>query len=562
MLQVQHLRAGFGAASVLDDATFILNDGEHVGLVGPNGSGKSTLLRCLADALQPDAGTIVRAPASLRVGYLAQSSLDMRSGSLDDVLAEAQAELTLAAASLQKAAEALATAGNQATALASYETALSRFEALGGYAREQRANSVLAGLGLAHVARTAPVTALSGGQKTRLGLALLLLSEPDLLLLDEPTNHLDLEALDWLEGFVRTYPGTVLLVSHDRAFLDRTVTRILWLDPERRRIASYPGTYRDFAAARRHEAALQAAAWRQQQQYVALVQRDVARLKSGALAIERSTTPRQPGIRKLARKKARLGLARERKLERYLASDERVEKPRLRWPLNLDFGPSPPSGRAALTLDAVSFGYDGGPPLLRDVSLNVRFGQRVVLVGPNGAGKTTLLRLMAGYLEPRSGTVKRGASVRLGWVAQEREALVPSLSVLESVLRERPMSETDARAFLPFFHFDGEKALRRVGDCSLGERSLLQLALLMLRGCNLLLLDEPLNHLDIDSRERLEEALGAFEGTVVAAAHDRAFLRSFGRRVIEVSHGSAIWFEGSYAEYERRDPTPRLETDV
>ena len=378
---------------------------------------------------------------------------------------------------------------------------------------------------------------MSGGQKTRLGLATLLLAEPDVLLLDEPTNHLDVDALEWLEDFVNDYPSSVLVVSHDRVFLDATVSRVLYLDPQDRTVRSYVGGYSDFAAARERERELQLESWRRQEEYVQRVRSDVGRLKSEARSIEISTTPRQPGIRRHARRKAAVAKSRERKLERYLASDERVERPRPRWPTNLNFGAPPPGGRVMLRLEDVGFAYPGAPPLFEHLNLEVRYGQRLGLVGPNGAGKTTLLRLISGELQPSAGSVQLGAGVKLGVMAQEQETLDPALSVLETVLRERPMSEQDARSFLPYFMFSGDSVFKSVSACSLGERSRLQLARLVLQGCNLLLLDEPINHLDVESREHFEAALDAFEGTVIVVAHDRAFLRSFARRLLEVREG-------------------------
>lgn len=505
VLQVQHLEKSYGVATVLSDVSFVLNDGERVGLIGPNGTGKSTLLRCLVGLEQPDRGTISLTPKGAHIGYLPQAFGRGETRTVGDIVDEA---------------------------------ALTAYEALGGYAGLARAEVVVPGLGLGHVDRSTLVRELSGGQKTRLGLATLLLREPDLVLLDEPTNHLDVEALEWLEGFLAEYPRAVLVVSHDRTFLDATVSRVLYLDPETRSVRSYSGGYSDFANARAHERDIQLDTWRREQEYVARVRRDIGRLKSEARSIEQSTTARQPGLRKFARRKAAVAKSRERKLERYLASDERVERPKPHWPINLNFGAAPPSGRAVLRFDDVGFGYVPGVPILSHASFELRYGQRLAVVGPNGAGKTTLLRLISGELTPSAGEIVIGAGVRLGVMAQEQETLDAELSVLEVVLRERPMSEQDARSFLPYFLFKGDSVFKQVGDCSLGERSRLQLARLVLQGCNLLLLDEPINHLDVESREHFEAALAAFEGTVIVVAHDRAFLRSFARRVLDVRDGS------------------------
>ena len=541
MLQVQNLQKSYGVATILSDVSFVLNDGERVGLIGPNGTGKSTLLRCLVGLEQPDRGSIVLTPVGAHIGYLPQAFGEGEPRTLGQVIDDALADVRAAEAELLRASEALAASASDAErAMHAYDAALTTYEALGGYARQARAHGVLPGLGLGHLDRSTLVQDLSGGQKTRLGLATLLLREPDVLLLDEPTNHLDVEALEWLEGFINQaeYPRAVLVVSHDRTFLDATVSRVLYLDPETRGLRSYTGGYTDFAKARAHERELQLDTWRREQDYVTRVRRDISRLKSEARSIEQSTTARQPGLRKYARRKAAVAKSREHKLDRYLASDERVERPRPRWPINLDFGTPPPSGRAVLLFDDVSFGYVPEMPILSRVSFELRYGQRLAVTGPNGAGKTTLLRLISCELTPTSGSVVLGAGVRLGVMAQEQDMLDAELSVLETVLRERPMSEQDARNFLPYFLFKGDSVFKRVGACSLGERSRLQLARLVLQGCNLLLLDEPINHLDVESREQFEAALEAFEGTVVVVAHDRAFLRSFARRMLDVRNGA------------------------
>jgi ATP-binding cassette subfamily F protein 3 len=549
MLQVQDLHKSYGAAVVLDGATFILNDGEHAGLIGPNGAGKTTILRIITGRDVPDSGNFVLSPRGARIGYLAQELEGVGKHTVGELIESAQGEIVAAEHAVQRAADALATAPDMEAAMREYDDALARFEALGGYEREHRAAAVLQGLSLADIPPDTPARTLSGGQKTRLGLALLLMREPDVLLLDEPTNHLDVEALEWLEGFVQGYPNSVLVVSHDRRFLDATVTRILYLDPVTRTIKSYEGNYSDFEAARERERESQLEAWRRQQEYVDKVKRDIQEKRNSALAIEKSTTPRNPGVRVYARKKAAIAKSRERKLDRYLASDERVEKPGQSWWLKLDFGPAPAGGRSVLRVEDVSFAYPGNPPLFEHASFDVQYGDRVALVGPNGAGKTTLLRLIEGTLQPAGGTIKLGGGVVLGVLAQEQDTLDPTATVLETAMRERPMSETDARTFLHFFLFEGDDVFRLTRECSPGERTRLQLAVLVLRGCNLLLLDEPLNHLDIEGRAHFQAALEAYEGAVIAVAHDRAFLHSYPERVVEVRDGRARVFEGGYEDY-------------
>lgn len=548
MLQIQRLRKDYGAATILSDITCIINDGEHVGLIGPNGAGKSTLLRCIIGQEQPDAGVVTLAPGAT-IGYLAQAFEQLLGQTVGAAADAAQAGLVAAEAATQQAAAALADPSDLDAALAAYDAALAIFEALGGYERMGRASAVLDGLGLGALAADTPVATLSGGQKTRLGLATLLLREPTLLLLDEPTNHLDVEALEWLEGFVQGSPHAALIVSHDRAFLDRTVSRVLYLDPATRTLKSYTGGYSDFSAARASEHERQTELYQRQQEYIAEVQGDIARLKGQAAGSENASTPvgdrdakfilsQKGGAKKVAAK----AKARERKLERYLDSEERVERPRQNWGLKLDFGEPPAGGRAVVSVEELSFSYpilnsQAPTAVLQGVSLEVWHGERVALVGPNGAGKSTLLKLIAGELEPTVGRVRLGANVRAGVLAQEHETLDPTSTLLDTVLRERPMSQTEARNFLHFFLFSGDSVFRPVGACSFGERSRLQLARLVLRGCNLLLLDEPLNHLDIEGREHFEAALDAFAGAVIVVSHDRAFVSSFAERVIEVRAG-------------------------
>ncbi len=545
MLQVQSLSKHFGVNTVLENISFVLNDGEHAGLIGGNGAGKSTLLGCITGQIAPDAGTITRSPPNLSIGYLPQGWTD-DARTVAQVLQAAQHDVAAAERALQHAADALATSNDMDAAMGVYDEAFARWEALGGYEREHRAQAVLEHLALGAIDPAMPVALLSGGQKTRLGLATLLLREPELLLLDEPTNHLDVDALRWLEEFVRAYRGTVLVVSHDRTFLDRTVERMLYLDSVTHTITSYAGNYSDFAAARAHEHDLHVEAYKKQQDYIERVETDIARLKGQALGVELSTTPAQPVVRRYAKKVAKKAKARERKLERYLESDERVDKPKQHWGIKLDFGPPPPGGRAVLRVDDLAFAYPDQPLLFQHATFDVQSGERVAIVGPNGAGKSTLLKLIAGQIEATAGTMRVGTNVRLGMLAQEHETLDPKQTVLDAVLHARPMTQTDARNFLHFFLFGGDSVHRTIAQCSLGERSRLQLALLVLGGCNLLLLDEPLNHLDIDGREHFEQALQAFEGTVLAVAHDRAFLHGFAERVIDVRDGKVRVLEGGY----------------
>lgn len=527
MLQVSRLSRRFGARAILEDVTISVARGERVALVGPNGSGKSTLLRCVAGIDRPDEGSVTLLPG-VRVGWLPQVLEAVPGTRVDEF---AGGEVVALERVLARAADALATGSDDAARR--YDEALARFEAAGGYERLARVGEVLARLGLAEVPPGTPVETLSGGQKTRLMLARTLLERPGLLLLDEPTNHLDVDALEWLEGVLRTFDGAVLVASHDRAFIDAVATAVLYLDAASRSTRRYAGNYSAFAAARHAEREQQAEQWKRQQEYVSRVRSDIARLKGEALAIERSTTPRQPGLRVYARRKAAVAKAREKKLERYLESDERVAKPGQGWGLKLDLGGGPGAGREAFRLRDVTFAYPGGAPVIHGLTLDIAHGERLALTGPNGSGKTTLIRLLDGSLTPTAGSLWRSPNVKHALLTQEQENLDPSLSVLETIAHARSWTETDQRNFLHFFLFAGDAVHRHVGQCSPGERARLQLALAVAGGANVLLLDEPMNHLDIEGREHFEEALDAFPGTVVVVSHDRRFVASFAGRVVE-----------------------------
>jgi ATP-binding cassette subfamily F protein 3 len=402
--------------------------------------------------------------------------------------------------------------------------------------------AIVAALGLSAIQDDRPVSTLSGGQKTRLGLALVLLGDPQLLLLDEPTNHLDIEMLEWLEDWLSSYPSAAMIVSHDRTFLDHTVSRILDLNLETHTLREYAGNYTQYLEQYLAERGRQIAAYKDQEYEIHRMKQDIARTKQQSLRVESSTTPRQPGVRRIAKKVARKALSREKKLDRYLESDERVEKVRESWQMKADFfsaqfGAPPRMGQDVLTLEELAVGYAGHPPLLTGVNLYVRAGRRIAITGPNGAGKTSLLRTISGVLAPLSGSFRLGMNVRLGYMAQEQEILDPARSALETVQSVAPLNDTEARSFLHYFLFTGDDPLRPSRELSYGERARLSLAMLVAQGCNFLLLDEPINHLDIPSRTRFEQALEQFEGTVLAVVHDRYFIERFADELWLVAGG-------------------------
>ena len=368
-------------------------------------------------------------------------------------------------------------------------------------------------------------------------LARVLLEEPHLLLLDEPTNHLDIEMLEWLEAWLTRFAGAALIVSHDRAFLDNTVESILDLNPEAHTIRAYKGNYSDYLEQYLKEQDKQWAAYRDQEYKIRRMKQDINRTKQQALRVEMTTTPRQPGVRRIAKKVAAKAKSREKKLERYIESDERVEKPKPSWQMKLEFEADNNLSKNVLIASNLSVGYDKDKPLLANLNLHIRAGQRIAFTGPNGSGKTTLLRTMAGKLEPLAGNLKLGVTVKLGYMTQEQELLDPSLSALQIIQRVAPFNETEARHFLHFFLFSGDDPLRPARELSYGERARLQLGLLVAQGRTFLLLDEPINHLDIPSRVRFEQALANFEGTILAVVHDRYFIERFATEVWNVKDG-------------------------
>ena len=523
MLQVRDITKWFGDVKVLDRINFNLNRGDRVGLIGPNGCGKTTLLKIITGELAPDRGSVQRSPATIRLGYLPQA-LDFPPGAtVGDVLRSALGEREAAETRLDHLAEAVAAAQDDelTAALAEYDRALAEFQALGGARREADADAVLAGLGMPDVDQSRPVTALSGGQKTRLGLARLLLAQPDLLLLDEPTNHLDIVALDWLEGFLADYEGAVLIVSHDRTFLDRTVSRTLALDDATHTLREYAGGYSDYALAIDRGLEKQWATYREQQERFRRLEASIRKLSNQAKGIEGETIHFY--WRRIAKDLARHAVVQRARLERMMASEETVEKPGQTWKMKLEFADTPRSGQDVLRISDLCVGY-GDRTLLEDVNLHLSYGERAVLVGPNGAGKTTLLRCITGQLKPWAGEVRLGRGVRVGYMAQEQETLDRAATPLALIRAAAPLDETEARSYLHYFLFAGDEVFVPVGQLSWGERSRLALALLAVQGCNFLLLDEPINHLDIPSRESFERAMARFEGTVLAVVHDRYFI--------------------------------------
>jgi ATP-binding cassette, subfamily F, member 3 len=535
MLTVHHIYKTYGIQPVLEDISFSISSNERVGLIGPNGCGKTTLMRILAGFEQPDSGTIVSTRPNVRIGYLAQGLDFDPEQTIQTVLSlnpVSQAELEYEISFL---ASALASNPNDSHLQAKYDSTLHQLTIT-----NNQLPSVLAPLGLANIPLDTPVKHLSGGQKTRLMLARVLLEEPHLLLLDEPTNHLDIEMLEWLEDWLNRFQGAALIVSHDRAFLDNTVTSILELDPNTHEIKFYPGNYADYLEQKLTEQEKQAQAYQDQQDEISQLRtaaahiRGMTKMKKGGKADSGDKFAKGFFGNRATKRTAGRAKHLEARIEKIL-TEERIEKPKSSWQLKIDFGAPAHQSKDVLVTENLSVGYD--EPLLTDLNLYIRVGQRIALTGPNGTGKTTLIRTIAGKLPPLGGTLKLGATVKLGYMAQEQELLNPNLNALQAIQSVVTFNETEARNFLHYLLFKGDDSLRPTRELSFGERARLQLGLLVAQGCTLLLLDEPINHLDIPSRSRFEEALANFKGTILAVVHDRYFIERFASDVWTVKDG-------------------------
>ena len=525
MLQVVNVSKRYGPKVVLEDVSVLINPGERVGLIGHNGSGKSTLLRIIAGVEQPDKGDVVQGGgescAMLPQGFEADTSLTLGSVVRLGLAAHSEAQAKLLGIEKEMAGPA---GPDQDDLIEEYGRAVDEFEALGGYDVDQRVGAVLEGLGLGTLPGHTPLSTLSGGQRTRAGLAGVLACSPGVLLLDEPTNHLDIEALQWLEFWFSSYEGAALIVSHDRMFLDSVVDRILELNAGVSGLTAYPGNYSDYRLIKERELVKQTVAWKDQEAEKRRMRRQIARKKQTALRTENSTT--HDFYRARAKKVAKSAKAQENRLERMLSSADLVDRPKMPSTMKLDFGRMPRGGSRVLILEKAGHSFDG-PWLFRNVDLVLEHGERVVLLGPNGCGKSTLIRTVVGDMTPLTGSVRIGANVRVGYMPQDQTGLNWSMSAMDMVRQAAEVTETEARTMLHLYLFEGDEPLLPARSLSYGQRSRLMLAKLVLEGANFLVLDEPVNHLDIPSRERFEEALSAFPGTVLMAVHDRALIDRF-----------------------------------
>jgi ATP-binding cassette subfamily F protein 3 len=524
LLTLADVHKKFVTQSVLEGVSFFVDTGRKVALIGANGTGKTTVLRMIAGLERPDSGSVSLLPGA-RVGYLPQDPLVEEEGTVFEAARLPSPALKAAWAELQRLEAALdgVDEAKLEALVEAHGEAQHCFEGLGGYGAEARAREVLGGLGFREADWEKPVRVLSGGEKTRLALTQILVLEPDLLLLDEPTNHLDLEAVEWLQEYMRRYPGAALIVSHDRYFLDHVVTHVVEL--ENRKASSFSGNYRAFAEKKAQLRAIQAEQYR-------LQQREIERLEEIA--------KRLFSYRLFNASRSRLKM-----IERMPKVEKPVEN---RAAIRFQTAPALQSYQEVLTVRDLCRRF-GERTLFAGLSFQVYRGERLGIIGPNGSGKTTLLKMIAGEGRPDAGRIVSGNNVRVRYFAQDLGDLNPENTVLEELLSTVELTLKECCDLLGRFQLGGEALEKSVAVLSGGERCRLSMAKLFAERPNLLILDEPTNHLDIPTREAVEEALQEYQGTVLFASHDRYFIDAVASRLLELRGGQARFFDGNYTRY-------------
>jgi ATPase subunit of ABC transporter with duplicated ATPase domains len=535
LIAFANINKQYGKQLLFVEASFQLNPGEKVGLVGPNGAGKTTIFRMIMGEEAPDEGDVT-VPKKLTIGYFRQDVEEMSGRSvLDEAIAGSgrAGDLHHELEELQHAMGDPARADDMDKILARFGEVQEEYDHLGGYALESQAREVLHGLGFDDERIDGDVGALSGGWKMRVAMARVLLGKPDVLLMDEPTNHLDLESIIWLESFLKAHEGALLMTSHDREFMNRLVTKIAEIDSGE--ITVYSGDYDFYERERATREANKEAAYARQQAMLAKEQRFIERFKTHAA--------------KAAQVQSRI---------KALDKIEKVELPKQRVVVKFTFKDPPRSGDQVAVIEGLSKAY-GKRVIYEDFNLTIRRGERWAVMGRNGAGKTTLLKMLAGALAPDAGDVRLGASLKMGYFAQQSLDLMDAdLTVLEQLEKDFPREGVGAlRSLAGAFQFSGDDIDKRIRALSGGEKSRLAMARMLFDPPNFLVLDEPTNHLDLATKEMLVDSLQSFEGTMIFVSHDRAFLRGISNRVLELggesgkdAHPHA--YPGSYIEYVER----------
>jgi ATP-binding cassette, subfamily F, member 3 len=536
MLTVNSISKTFGTQTILKEVSFTINSGDRLGLVGVNGCGKSTLLRILAALERPDSGSVTLSPVSTRMGYLPQGFGLLGSQTVGEYLDSINGGQEQMASRLEELAGLLALSPDDAVLQADYDQILDAMNMAGKNAK--RAEQILPALGLDNIERQQVMATLSGGQKTRFTLANVLITAPQLLLLDEPTNHLDLEMLAWLETWLLSQEAAMLVVSHDRVFLDHITDGILDLDDQTHRLKYYAGNFSDYMLQKQSE-------WDHHWQQYQEQQMEIVRLKRAAERVRSRAQDHKDGkiykdndtfSRGFFHDRALETMRRSKNIEKrveQLKTDDKIEKPRQNWQLKIGFEDIPSSGRDVLVFEDLAVGY-GKKVLLESLNTTIRFGDRIVLVGSNGSGKTSLLKTILGEISPLAGSYKMGSRVIPGYMAQELAGIDFQKDAFTTIASLTSYSETEVRRFLSYYLFTGDEVFTPVDKLSFGERARLSLACLIVQGCNFLLLDEPTNHLDIPSRMRFEQALELFEGTLLIISHDRYFIEQFASEIWDI----------------------------
>lgn len=534
ILSCQNISKAFVENQVLKNVSFHIEDHEKAAIVGINGAGKTTLLRIIVGEMTPDDGQVVLAKDKT-LGYLAQNSTVDTSHTIYEELLSVKADLLRLEEKIRECENNMKHAiGDALEDLMKQYTSLTHaFETGGGYLYRSELVGVLKGLGFTEDEFSKPVATLSGGQKTRVALGRLLLQNPDLIILDEPTNHLDMNSIAWLETYLLNYKGAVLIVSHDRYFLDRIAGKVIEIDQSK--ATTFMGNYSDYAVKKEQ---LRVAAW------------------NAYMNQQREIKHQEEVIEKLKSFNREKSIKRAESREKMLDKIEVIEKPsEVRTDMKLTLTPRILSGNDVLTVEHLSKSFDSHK-LFTDVNFEIKRGEHVAIIGDNGSGKTTLLKILNGLVPADQGTFRLGSNVEIGYYDQEHHVLHSEKTLFEEISDDYPyLNNTQIRNVLAAFLFTGEDVFKRISDLSGGERGRVSLAKLVLSNANFLILDEPTNHLDIMSKEILEDALNGYEGTILYVSHDRYFINRTAHRILDLTEGQFVSYVGNYDYYLEKHDT-------